>query len=425
MGEPGDPRPTRREFLTASGALALSALCGWPARAALSPRRRRYVVSTPSHYWGKDQDLRAFKVDIDLSRRIPGNPDGRRTVFTVADDDGAGARRILSPGLFHSVVSSPKHGLIYLICDLTDGSRILTLDAETLELVSVVPASGEDRTFAGHAVLLPGGDQIALGMNHHEKGRYDVVSVRDARTLKELHAYSSYGFQLHELRLARDEKSLVCGHYGSYLGNGVYGDLASYGGYNPKDAPAAPPKYVYPASVTFVDLASGARRRLLSDVEAGQEGHADSDEKSNVYLANRRALLKTRPGLEKNPRFFEGVQTVPDDGEFAKADHGRGICVAYDPVHREVIVPKRNSMRVEVTPAGAEAARRVELSEQLPSWKDTQEPFLHGLAFHPDGRHYILSTSDGFIAVERGTHRVNPSMTFRAPLMIHTHLHVV
>jgi hypothetical protein len=58
-------------------------------------------------------------------------------------------------------------------------------------------------------------------------------------------------------------------------------------------------------------------------------------------------------------------------------------------------------------------------------WKLPQKDLVHGIEFHPDGKHYVLSTSEGFVVVERGTHRINKHKSLRLPLLIHTHLHIV
>jgi Protein of unknown function (DUF1513) len=416
-------RLTRRSFLTNTAAFALAACLDLPLSAEDRPKssRRRYLIVTPSYYRKRVQDLGSYGYE----KKFPSRKEylsydlERTTMLTVVNDDGTGVRRVSFPGLFHSALSAPKHGLIYL-----SSSYNLALDAETLDIAAYAPMDrpgGDDRRFGGHGALLPGGGEIAFGMNHYRHGRHDSISIRDAKTMKELRAFSSHGFEVHEIRLAPGGKSLVCGHYGSYLGSNVYHDLAVY---DYRDGPVPPPKFIYPASVTFVDLESGARRALLSDVQGGQEGHVDADADGNAYLAKHPARVRNRPGVDKNPKFAEGEQTVPDGGEFAYDLEHMGICVAYEPVHREVLVPKRNDFYVEVTNVDTQAARRIDLGAQL-DWKRPEGVFIHGLTLHPDGRHYVLSTSDGVIALERGTHRVNPAMTFRLPLLVHTHLHVV
>ena len=214
-------------------------------------------------------------------------------------------------------------------------------------------------------------------------------------------------------------------HYGSYLGQGPYVGMGIYGaqgGYSMERAP----KHVYPSSVTLVEAASGKRLSLLSDIRAGQEGHADADEAYNVYLPNLPSRLETRAKIEENPRFREGENEVEDRGEFAVTDHSVGISVAYDPAYREAIVPHRGALVVYVTDSATGKQREINLREQLTpaelAWLNPTPDFLSGLAFHPDGKHYVISSSNGFIALERGTHRVNHAMTFPLPLQVHSHL---
>jgi len=186
------------------------------------------------------------------------------------------------------------------------------------------------------------------------------------------------------------------------------------------------PEYVYPSSVTFVDRKSGKRARLLSDVKSGQEGHVDSDENLNAYLPNTPALLQTRKNLEKHPRFQEGITKSRDGGEFAVTDSGHGISLIYDSKFREVLVPTRSAPKIKITIIDTQQEHEIDLQEQLNteelSWIKQGSSFLNGIALHPDGIHYILSTSQGFIAIERGSHRINHSMTFPLPMMIHSHM---
>ena len=163
------------------------------------------------------------------------------------------------------------------------------------------------------------------------------------------------------------------------------------------------PKHVYPSSVTLVEAASGKRLRLLSDIRAGQEGHADADEAYNVYLPNLPSRLETRAKIEENPRFREGENEVEDRGEFAVTDHSVGISVAYDPAYREAIVPHRGALVVYVTDSATGKQREINLREQLTpaelAWLNPTPDFLSGLAFHPDGKHLLSAGRDTVVRI--------------------------
>jgi hypothetical protein len=201
---------------------------------------------------------------------------------------------------------------------------------------------------------------------------------------------------------------------------GIYGGDGSYG-------MNRSPEFVYPSSVTMVEVSSGKRFRALSDVKSGQEGHADSDEHYNAYLPNVPAKIHSRKNIEKHPRFQEGEYTKPDRKEFAVTDNSLGISLAYDRKFGEVIVPDRGSPRLLITDSKLFRQRELDFGEQTKAlpWLKVEGDFVSGLDFHPDGKHYILSTSAGFAAFERGTHRLNPAMSFPLPLLVHSHLCII
>lgn len=420
----------RRDFLIGSATLALTACARGPMVLLPRPARARYAVVTQSMYWSSAQDFREFGTMSSLS--VPGlpPPDDSRpfSVLTTVNDDGSGLRRLKIPMHYHCVAAGPSDELLYLVGNQRP-SALVALDSRTLEVVSVVPAgTGIERTFGGHGVRIPGTSHMAFTMNGFQRGSFDFISIRDARTLKEVECFSSHGFQVHEIRLCGDEKNFVCGHYGSYLGQGPYAGLGIYGsqgGYSMNRAP----KLVYPASVTLVEAGTGRLRRILSDRRAGQEGHADADEHADeAYLPNLPARLESRPNLEAHPRFREGENQKKDGGEFAVTDHSVGISVAYDSRYREILVPHRGELTIYVTAAATNQRRDVFFRDQLSAgelaWLQPTSDFLNGLAFHPDGKHYVVSTSNGFLVLERGTHRVNHGLSFPLAMKVHSHLAV-
>lgn len=436
-----DFRINRRAFLTALGgtSLTLAAAASAPFSFAFSSRapgsrknQSRYFVATPSSYWKKQEMSKHLGAPslVKFPKMSNFSEEQGYTILTAINDDGTNIKRVKLPYTYHCTTSGHDPNLIYLI-GRGRPTALACLNIDSLELVNVIesPQTTDTRTFAGHGVALPGTNHMAFAMNYNKRGKYDSISIREADTFKEVEQFSTFGFQVHDLRLGSDGKYFVCGHYGSYLGHGVYEGMGIYSGHGGDYSINRHPEYVYPSSVTLVDTTKGERHRLLSDVDSGQEGHAEVDENYSVYLPNFPAFMRSLPNLEKHPRFKEGEYTKKDHGEFAATDSCLGINLAYDPKFKEIIVPKRDSLEIFITHTIKRDIRIINLQEITQSnkidWLKPELYFLNGLALHPDEKHYILSTTQGFVALERGTHKLNPAMTFATPLLVHAHMHIV
>ena len=81
-------------------------------------------------------------------------------------------------------------------------------------------------------------------------------------------------------------------------------------------------QFVPEVQAAIDEAASGKRLSLLSDIRAGQEGHADADEAYNVYLPNLPSRLETRAKIEENPSQPVHLLTV------------RGLGYKYEPLAR-------------------------------------------------------------------------------------------
>jgi hypothetical protein len=405
--------------------MALSACAGARPRPRFvrASRRPRYVVATQSFYWGV-QDLTPLAPARAL--RLPDFAGARgHTVLTVVNDDGTNVQRLILPGLYHCASTDPASDLLYVIGNHRPGALIaLNAGDLTLARLSPKPDDTDVRNFAGHGVGVNGA--MAFTMNNFERGKFDEISLRDPFTLREIDRFSTHGFQAHEIRLTEDGKYFVCGHYGSYLGQGPYQGLGIYGD--------APDKYVhqdivYPASVSLVEVRSGKRFRVVSGIQAGQEGHATTDSENRVYLPNDPALLDSRPDVATNDRFREGERDVADGAEFASTAKSFGIALVYDPAYRELIVPVRARALLLITSTVTQEPKLVDFAGSLREsglhWAKPGIDWISGIAFHPDGKHYVVSTSDGFLAFERGTHRLNPAKSFALPLLVHSHVCVL
>lgn len=423
---------SRREFLVGSAALALGACTrrlGEPAA-----KRTRYYVATQVRYLKFANDIGTFadarKVDL------PGMKFSSKlsyTLLTGINDDGTGVQRLLLPTNFHCVTPHPGTGLIYLVGMLAP-SWVVALDPTSLNVVATsrLPDGDSGLSYAGHGEAVPGTNCMAFLLNGPARGKFDRISIRDASTLRELAQYSSYGFAAHEIRITADQKHFLCGHYGSYIDSGAY---TGFGAFGPDGLPLEhPPRKNYPASVTLVNVRDGSLARRCSDVSSGQQGHAVADEENNIFLPNDPTPLRNRPGIEHDGRFLEVGEAVPEG--FARENRVLGLCIAYDPKFQELVVPGRNNapdrshdLKILVTNAKSASAKMIDLMPQAKeaalTWVKPRPFYVHGLDFHSDGKHYILSTSDGILAVERGTHRLVPRLSFPLPLFVHSHVRAV
>ncbi|MGZ3660124.1 MAG: hypothetical protein ACXVB9_04930 [Bdellovibrionota bacterium] len=437
----------RREFMYASAGLAVLGLGAFAApRFRLAPKNRRYVVTTEWRYWNvHQQGIDEIPVQRVLDLPGVGALDRSRpyTIVTSVNDDGSDLRRIALPGMYHSALSNPGLGLVYLIGNYNPNS-LVALQADTLEIVEVAnpPTSDGGRAFGGHGICMPGGDTIAVSMNQSKAGNFDQISILDARTLRELQSFSSYGFDAHEIRLSPDETYFVCGHYGSYLGRGPYGGLGVYdisadkaGSKEEVALGYRHVKEIYPSSVTFVHAKSGERLKVFTEPQAGQnaqEGHATCDDSHRAYLSSVPSLVEEARNWRTDPHFQPGLAKPRMEDPFFSVKvrrAGQGICVDFDPVHREVIVPQRGAPRTYVTAVQDGRQRQIDYDDDLPTphfnANQYRADYIGGLALHPDGRHYVLSTREGFLVFSRGTHQLNPAMSFPLKLLTHSHMLII
>jgi hypothetical protein len=420
---------SRRDFLIASAAMlgtactkgagkkAFDALAtnGAPdSTQAFSTKGTHYFVPTPHIYFKTDQDL-ITKVKYD--RVIP-SPKGwklnQTSTITVIPDNGRDVKRIRVPTAVHSIGRNKKHDLIYLV-SVDQPATLIAMNPHTFEVVSWLerPSEDENFIFSGHAIDIPGTDFIATGMTGMEKGKHDHIAIRHAKTLKVEQRISTHGFEVHEIVLSPDGKTFACAHYGSYMGTGPYKEIGlGYVYHYAKDNTG----FTYPAFVSMVNAASGKLESIWRDPLGGQHGH--------VALAsgtNEPFIPHLPPFLAKenkiHPRYLEGVQEKPIFGdEFQVKSNGLGVTVTFDQIHREVVIPARYKNLIVI---GSEKTRKV---REIDITKLTTQRAPHGLEYHPDGKHYLVSTTNGMLAFERGTHKLVESMSFGDIfLAIHSH----
>lgn len=434
----------RRQFLLASGALLAQAcvskvpllgkgghapasegppelgsipeaLSGVPVggTSVLTPKGAVYMIPTPHIYFKKDQDLLG-KVKYD--RLIP-SPKGynlnNSSTITVIPDSGQNVKRVRVPSMVHAIGQHKKQNLLYLI-SVDQPSSLFVLDPQTFEVINWLrrPTEDENYIFSGHLVEIPGTDFIAVGMTGMHKGKHDHVAIRHARTLKVEERFSSHGFEVHEVLLSPDQTMFACAHYGSYMGTGPYKEIGlGWNYYYVKESTGI----TYPAYVTLIDAKNGSLKGIYRDPLGGQHGHVAMSADNELFIPHLPPWVKKEN--PNHPRYQEGEQLKPIfDDEFQVKSTGLGVHIMYDQKFNEVLAPAR--YRQELVVANSKS-RKVTHIDVKPISK---QRFPHSLDFHPDGKHYVVSTSDGIMVFERGTHKFVRAKSFD-DIYLATHSH--
>ncbi len=336
------------------------------------------------------------------------------STITVIPDDGQNVKRIRVPSAVHAIGRNTKLDLIYLV-SVDEPATLLVMNPHTFEVVNWIqrPVDDEKFIFSGHAIDIPGTEFIATGMTGMEKGKHDHIAIRHGKTLKVEQRISTRGFEVHEIVLTPDGKYFACAHYGSYMGTGPYKEIGlGYVYHYAKENTG----FTYPAFVSLIDAKTGELSGIWRDHLGGQHGHVAIASGSNEpFIPHLPPFIRKEKGV--HPRYLEGVQEKPIFGdEFQVKSNGLGVTVTFDQKHREVVIPARYKNLIVV---GSEKSRKV---TEIDITKLTTQRAPHGLEYHPDGKHYLVSTTNGMLAFERGTHKLVKSMSFDDIFLgIHSH----
>jgi len=416
----------RRNFLGFLSLLALQACSTNSLTWVKSGKRRKFYVPSPKYYLNLNQDFSAIKFEKKLtspSNHIPGD---YVTHLSVIEDETLKVRKILLPGLVHSVVADSQRA--YALP--TDGqSWIYSLHPESLEMDTFVYLNEDEYAFGGHAILLPDGENLAITQNSRQIGKFDRVSIRNRHTLKEVGSVNSYGFEAHDISFSKDGKSLYIGHYGSHLGSGPYHGMVTKefrdtGKDMTKTGQVAyETKYknIYPGSVTTVELSSGKLLDRKSSVDSGAHCHFVVDSEENIYLPHFPSLIESRKDVFTNTIFNEGVHGGEQVESFLpRMQAGYGTSIAYDPKNKQIIIPSRWVESINhLTQDNPGKLQTFTLGASLSEMKMT-----HGLIMHPDGRHYVVTGNNWFATFEAQNHKWVKERSFGVELFIHAHTNV-
>ena len=340
----------------------------------------------------------------------------KRTLLTVADEDGKRIRRVYVPGSLHNAMFS---GTTILCLTRGNPGYFYALDSETLQPAHVIfPES--NTLFGGHMIPWMHDGQVAITVNNQREGAYDRVDIYDAKTMKKVAEIKSHGFQAHELALTPDKKTLYVGHYGSNYSSGPYVHLAKE---NAKKlhAPNGDAKDMtfYPGSVSVIDVAGKKLIDRQSSDRNGPQGHLAPAASGQVFLTRLPPFLNRRGKEMENPFFAEGTehkicpQELFTENRFSSA----GTTVVVDEKHQQFLLA--NTREVAMSVGSLKTPR--EMKNFAPAAFSAYEK-PQGLAFHPDGVHYVASCTNGFMMFKRDTHEFVAERSFNVRLGEHSHM---
>lgn len=375
----------------------------------------RYCVPSP-----EKSDLAPFGHDQNFSnyaaipeKTVNGFPPGFRSLVSVIDEETQVIRRVFVPGLIHAGAFS---GDRVLLVSRGEPSIFLALDAKTLEIAAArTPPPGF--VFGGHLTPISESDIFALTLNTTEIGGYDSVGFFHSRDLSERNRFSSYGFQAHDLVLSLDEKQIVVGHYGSNFKSGPFRGLRSplYSAKNLEAAGGSNDAF-FPASVTRLDSKTGALLERVSHRQNGPQGHLSIGNTDQIFLTKNPPLLMDRGDAKKNLAFSEGITNKLVIGNFPVLAQISGTTVVSDPENRQFLLLEGQTGRLLWGSfESPDDVHHVEL-RPLPGLM-----MAHGIHFHPDGTHYVVSGEKGFATFTRRTHVFVPERSFLADIADHSH----
>jgi len=344
---------------------------------------------------------------------------GLRTLLTIVDNDGKNVRRLWVPGLLHT---GSFWGDLLLLVTRGASSVFYALDVNKLEIVSYA-LPDEDYFFGGHVIPWIETGQFAVTANKQKEGAYDRVDIYDVKQLKKIASLNSFGFQAHELALSPDKKTLYVGHYGSYYTSGPYRRL--YAEHQQRlhaqkgNILFQPDITYYPGSVSVVDLSNQTLSARLSDTRNGAQGHLSPSAEGEIFLSRFPPLLQSRDKTLVDPVFSQGLDHKICSSSMYNASSfmSSGTTVVVDNLEKQYLLPCTHASKMIY---GSLSNPDQMKDSGLTEYSHFRRPC--GLAFHPDGKHYVVSCENGFALLKRGTHDYNAEASLRLRLALHSHM---
>lgn len=433
--EPPDVDRTRRALM-AGGAAAAAAGAVAPAPAAAATQAksaaRNAALFVPGYFpddaWTNGRPVAENRR---LARSVRGR-DGPRRMLTRVGLDGS-IRQTLLPVHAHDVEIAPDRS-VGVLCGFESRDHV-AFDPDTLELAAVSPTVAEGWRGGGHAVYLDGGRIVLLSeraplapLNGPLDRHFGRVTIREARTLKTLGAYSTFGIDPHEIQAIEDGRYLVVANYGSLP------DLGT--------RRLSVPRQVAEASITVIDLKDGRlvdkHRTGARDIELRHlaAGRLDRIFAIQARLGDERALRAEEKAIdvaypfdlstEKGSNYLAAPtlrydarrgRAVKMGGRTETALMRHGLSIVYEPRHDEAIATYPTTHRVMAFDG---ASGRV---SQIIDTSAMGLRYPCGIALLPDGRHYAVTGYwENLFVFERGTHRLVRDLCLYPVFFGHSHI---
>lgn len=424
----------RRAFLT------LMAAMPWlnPLRAASNPvfeKQDRYLL-IPGY-----QVKQAINQGV-VKNRVGNTPGEEQTIVSRLDlSTGKIIRRIL-PLKGHEIRIHPNGKSAFFACQ--SHRQMLSFNIENLEIEQLQQTYGEEFVGGGHALYTADGNYLITterrvsrgeaSFSHQNAAYYGQISIRDARSLKVIQAYSSHGILPHELQFINGEKQIAIAHYGSVAGKQKNRINTIEPSITVLDLSTGKllDKYIAPVNdyeIRHLAVRRQTQRAEYTEQEMGRKKIAQKVKDNQSYndsviaVTNRlvRSEMKQQhfpaPAFSWSPRFNHEHNNDFSFDEQIKLH--RSQSVVYEPQYDEAIVTVTEAHQIAVLDAVTGRLKKTIDCCRFNLKRPRGLCLMNHSDYYPD--YYVVAGSfHGVVLIQRGTHK--PVKYFDTPLYQHSHI---
>lgn len=366
---------------------------------------------------------------------LPRGYDGPVTLIARLDETDGSVKRALMPLKGHHVAIDPRGHQAFF--SSLDGEQMVRFDPRTLAILDIVSPHAPGFRGGGHAAWTRGSHTLVMterrpyarftGSPADHRGR---LVIRDGDTMKVIEVHESHGIAPHDIALIEDEGLIAVANYGSTWQTEPADDVNK-------------PYRVVESRLSLIELASG---RLVQEFaprdNAYEVRHVAARDGAHVFGIGSNLLPErdvapllahdgrveppdtyAAAGMDYGPAPLFAMRRPPAGPKSAALmppdplDFRQGQTLVYDPRHDEAIVTFASSHRLAVVDAKSFVIKRLIATDGFGLY------FPRGIAFHPDGRRYVVSGSwSGLYFIARGSHQVDRAATWHEMFFHHSHI---